>query len=202
METVGQIIGYLFALALFIIKMIFRLIFGLFGIKVFQATSKAPLFDKRQSSRQKARGVSPETFRKGEAFENYVRQHLFTKEKYTVVERTHNYEANKSDFIESTLKADFRFRHNATGNEFFVEAKWRKQLFLEHLEFSKPGQLERYRSYAKELPLYVVIGLGGSANQPDKIFMEHIDKLHSYKIPARDLNRINFHSQREKYKLE
>ena len=142
-----------------------------------------------------------EAFRKGEAFENYVRKSLFPHERYVLVDRTHSYATNKDDFIESTLKADFKFRHKASGKEFCVEAKWRNKLFNNHVEFSNPDQLIRYKFYGQQQPLYIVIGLGGTADHPSEIFMEDVDKLNSYKIPARDLARLNFNSQMNRYML-
>lgn len=200
METLGLILGYLIALIIFIVKRSIHFIFKLFGQEIFKNEKKIPVLT---TSKIKRKGnVNKEaSFRKGEEFENYVRNNLFTKDKYGLIERTHSYESNKNDFIESTLKADFKFRHNLTGKEFYVEAKWRQNLYYEHLEFSYPDQLKRYKTYSKQVPFYVVIGLGGTANNPDKIFMENIDQLYSHKIHINDLSHIDFQSQRKKYRL-
>jgi hypothetical protein len=44
----------------------------------------------------------PETFRKGEEFEKYVRNNILTKKHYIIVEKNHHYLENFKDFIEST----------------------------------------------------------------------------------------------------
>jgi len=57
----------------------------------------------------------PESFRKGEEFEDYIRKHLFTKDKFTILQRTHDYATNKNDYIENTKEPDFKFRAIQTG---------------------------------------------------------------------------------------
>ena len=42
---------------------------------------------------------TPETFRKGEEFEDYVRKYLFPKGIYGQIDRTHHYLYNIDDFI-------------------------------------------------------------------------------------------------------
>jgi hypothetical protein len=44
----------------------------------------------------------PESFKKGDAFENYVRANLFIQSHYDLVHLTHDYNTNKNDFVEET----------------------------------------------------------------------------------------------------
>jgi hypothetical protein len=53
---------------------------------------------------------APESFRKGEAFEDYVRQVIFPASDYKLVHRTHSYHSNRNEFVESSLLTDFLFR--------------------------------------------------------------------------------------------
>jgi hypothetical protein len=46
--------------------------------------------------------IIPESFRIGEDFENYVREFLFVPEYYDLLERTHGYEVNAKDFVQSS----------------------------------------------------------------------------------------------------
>ncbi|MEI9946634.1 MAG: hypothetical protein WDN26_20725 [Chitinophagaceae bacterium] len=53
--------------------------------------------------------TTPESFKIGEKFEDYVREFLFTDSYYDILERTHSYNTNK-DYVESSLKPDFSRR--------------------------------------------------------------------------------------------
>ena len=46
--------------------------------------------------------TKPESFVKGDEFENYVRDVAFPKDKYELVHKTHSYQENKNDFVENT----------------------------------------------------------------------------------------------------
>jgi len=69
-----------------------------------------------------------ETYVAGDEFERYVREQLFTKGGYDLVNQTHDYEANKNDFVETSNEPDFRFRSTRSGREFLVEAKYGSDL--------------------------------------------------------------------------
>lgn len=69
----------------------------------------------------------PETYVAGGEFEQYVRKYLFPKGRYDLVHQTHDYEANKNDFVETSKGPDFRFRARRSGREFLVEAKYRSR---------------------------------------------------------------------------
>ena len=66
----------------------------------------------------------PASYVRGEEFEQYVRRYLFPKERYDLVHQTHNYIANKNDFVETSKEPDFKFRSRRSGREFLVEATW------------------------------------------------------------------------------
>jgi len=110
----------------------------------------------------------PESFSKGEEFQDFVRSQLFTKDDYDMLERTPNY--TKNDYNESSKKPDFKFRSHKTSKEFFVEAKYRSVLYKGSFEF-KPYQLKRYRIINKETPVYIVIGIGTQPESPEQIFL-------------------------------
>lgn len=119
----------------------------------------------------------PETHVAGDEFEQYVRDHLFPKERYDLVYRTHDYSANKRDFVESSKKPDYRFRSRRRGREFWVEAKYRSQLHQGAVEWCKPYQLERYKAIDRAVPVFVAIGLGGHPESPG----------HVYIVPLKDI---------------
>lgn len=113
---------------------------------------------------------TPDTFRKGEEFESYVRSYLFPKDKYILLQKTHNYIENKDDFVDSTKEPDFKFK-SVSGRTFFLEAKYRSNYFNGAIEWCKPYQLRRYREIDKHTPILVVIGIGLQPNNPAKLFL-------------------------------
>ena len=108
--------------------------------------------------------ATPESFKKGEKFENYIRNYLFTKDKFDMLHKTPAYATNKNDYSsEDSEKPDFKFKVIRTGKAFWVEAKYRSTYYE---DWCKPSQLERYREINKELPVYITLGLGGVTFPP------------------------------------
>ena len=122
----------------------------------------------------------PEGFKKGDEFEDYIRKHLFTKDKFIILQRTHDYATNKNDYIENTKEPDFKFRAIKTGKEFWVEAKYRSTYYEDKVEWCKPLQLKRYKDIDKKLPVYITLGVGGEAGSPSEIFV----------IPVKDIRYL------------
>lgn len=197
MQVLGFIIGYLLAFTIYLIKQILKFPFKILNIDLFQETVEVPQF----LNNKKGNVDKLESFKKGDEFEDFIRKNLFQKSNFTMVERTHTYDTNKDDYVESTLKPDFKFRSLKTGNEFYIEAKWRQSLFNNSIKWSYPKQFERYQSYSKDCTVYIVIGLGGTPNNPNNIYMENIDCIDGCLIPQKVLSNINFYSQREKYNI-
>jgi hypothetical protein len=121
---------------------------------------------------------TPEGFKKGEAFQDYIRKHLFTKDKFDMLHKTHSYATNKNDYIiEDSEEPDFKFRVIRTGKAFWVEAKYRSRYYEDKVDCYKPLQLKRYKEIDKKFPVYITLGLGGEPDSPDQVFL----------IPIRDI---------------
>ena len=75
-------------------------------------------------------------------------------------------------FVRIRLRPGSYTRYRPTNEIFCVECKFRSKLFKGKLQWSSPKQLGRYRIFAKdnEVPFYVVIGLGGQARKPKRMF--------------------------------
>jgi hypothetical protein len=112
----------------------------------------------------------------GEIFERYVREKLFDRTNYDLVDRSLPFTTSIEHFAESALKPDFRFRDVKTGKEFYVEAKFRT-LHPEYYFYkcSYKDQLERYRFYARECPTFIIIGLG-EQGYPDMLSLIPLEK--------------------------
>jgi hypothetical protein len=123
----------------------------------------------------------PESFVKGDAFENYVRAHLFVKDRYDLLQKTHDYANNKDDYIENTKEPDFKFRSKTTREEFYVEAKYRSGFHDNAIEWCKPFQLKRYKGIDDKTPVYLVLGTGNEPNSPRQVFF----------IPIKDIKHTS-----------
>lgn len=110
--------------------------------------------------------TTPESFKTGEKFENYVRESLFIDNYYDIVERTHNYKTNL-DYVESSLKPDFTFRDKRTRKEFYVEVKFRTHCFKGKIDWCNEKQLARYQQHNKERPVFIMLGMGENPKHPE-----------------------------------
>ena len=109
---------------------------------------------------------TPESFKTGEKFEEYVRKFLFTDKHYNILERTHSFQTNK-DYVQSSMKPDFKFFDKLNKKEFYVEAKFRTGLYKDKIQWCNPQQLERYVEYSKTCPVFVIIGMGEKPDYPE-----------------------------------
>jgi len=107
---------------------------------------------------------TPESFKIGESFENYVRDVLFVDSYYVLVDRTHTYSTNHKDYVEASLKPDFTFRDRRTNKEFYLEVKVRTTTFNNKIVWCNQKQLDRYFEYNKQKPVFVILDCGDDAN--------------------------------------
>lgn len=115
---------------------------------------------------------SDEPFMIGMRFENYVLD-LFSRDYFSIVEKTHSAETNQKRYIESSVNPDFVFRYTPSGEMFAVECKFRSRLNVEGLlSWSYPDQMKRYQEFSntRKIPVFIVIGLGGIDNDPENLF--------------------------------
>jgi len=110
--------------------------------------------------------TTPESFKMGSKFEQYVRDYLFVDSYYELLERTHDYKTNK-DYVKSSLKPDFTFRDKWTKKEFYVEAKFRTSDYNGKIVWCNDSQLKRYLEYNKERPVFLILGMGDNPNEPE-----------------------------------
>ena len=101
--------------------------------------------------------LTPESFKMGEKYEIYVREFLFVKNYYDLLERTHNYSTNSKDYVHSSLKPDFKFRDKWTKKEFYVESKFRTNDYKGKIVWCNDTQLKRYQEYSKECPVFLIL---------------------------------------------
>ena len=110
----------------------------------------------------------PDEFLKGVDFESYVRDYLFPKDKYTLIERTCS--PGKDSFVFSSKEPDFKLQ-SESGKIFFLEAKYRDYFFDGAIEWCKFYQFSHYGDVDRIAPVYVIIGIGGQPDDPERLFL-------------------------------
>ena len=138
----------------------------------------------------------PASFIKGEEFENYVRKYIFPKSDYDLVHKTHDYNSNNGDYVESSLKPDFKFRDKKNGNEFYVEAKWRRGVYNKEnkIDWCNQNQLRRYKAIDKnENKVFIVLGFGDKATKPEEIVLFPVSSCNYYSLYDSFLNKYSFY---------
>jgi len=120
---------------------------------------------------------TPESFKIGQKFEEYVREYLFTDKYFDLIERTHDYNTNSRDYVESSLKPDFTFRDKRSRHEFYVEAKFRSSFYKGKINWCNENQLQRYRYYNEERPVFLILGMGDDPKYPEFLSLMPLDAI-------------------------
>ena len=117
--------------------------------------------------------MKPESYIKGDDFESCVRKYIYPESEYDLIVKTHDYNENRKDFVEASTYPDFLFRRRSDKEEFWVEAKYRENLYKSKVHWCEKYQLDRYREFQKveEKTVIVAIGFGGRAKNPKRIFL-------------------------------
>ncbi len=123
---------------------------------------------------------TPESFKKGEAFEEFVRKQLFTDDRYKLLHKTQGYSQNSRDYVEDSQQPDFTFQCLDTKRNFYVEAKYRNAVNEKGLlQYANPGQYERHKRLNSEQPVFICLGVYGKPNSPDFVFLIPITRIKS-----------------------
>ena len=134
---------------------------------------------------------TPRSFTIGEKFEYYARKYLFTGGSYELLQKTHSYKTRKKNYVPSA-DPDFKFRDRRTGRLFYIETKYRSSFFKGQVTWCTEKQLSHYRRRNSELPVFILLGTGGSPGQPAFISL----------IPLKQANFTSlFFSHAEKYSI-
>ncbi len=115
--------------------------------------------------------TKPKSFAKGEEFEQYLRDYIFPERAYHLEHRSHDYSTNRTDYVADSLDPDFVFVSVKGEKMFFVEAKYRSDFYQDAVEWCKPYQLKRYKEANKDLPVFIALGVGGTPDMPDHVYV-------------------------------
>ena len=122
-----------------------------------------------------------ESIIKGDEFENFVREKIYTSDRYILLHKTHSFSKSK-EFIKSSLYPDFLFKDKKTNEEFYVEAKYRGKLVNGKIEWCNKEQLDRYKKISKEKKTFIAIGFQGRPTFPEKIYIVNINDINYYDL--------------------
>lgn len=141
--------------------------------------------------------LKPTSYLKGEDFEKCLRNKVFVASRYDLVMKTHDFHENQNDYVESSLYPDYLFRDKKTNEEFFVEAKYRENLYQGKITWCRDYQFKRYRKLTKQNKVIIAIGFGGRPNNPNQIFLVPLDKIQYSSLYPDTLEEYEFSEKRK-----
>lgn len=122
---------------------------------------------------------TPESFKKGQKFEDFTRAEIFTSDRYKLLKKTHDYKQNSSDYVQDSLEPDFKFECLETKKQFYVESKFRSWFFNNKLELFGKLQFDRLKKINESEPVFIIIGIDGEADNPEYVCLVPMDDIKS-----------------------
>lgn len=116
---------------------------------------------------------------KGDLFEDYVLD-MFPENVFGAIHVTPRSSDLNGRKVESQNEPDFQFRHKPTNHKFWVECKFRADLFQGKIAWSKPWQLAKYKEFQeahRPEKMFVVIGFGGRSSRPEEMYCIPLDEV-------------------------
>ncbi|MFI5457522.1 MAG: hypothetical protein ACHRXM_18930 [Isosphaerales bacterium] len=126
---------------------------------------------------------------KGIEFEKWVVAHLH-RGFYTIKEwRGDKYVEGNYAETSSNPDLEVEFHMREIRKPFAIECKWRhdyEQGEKPYVDWASDRQIENYRGFAKarNMPVFVVIGIGGAPNDPAEVFVVPLNSLRYPKATA------------------
>ncbi len=113
-----------------------------------------------------------ESEEKGRAFEEYVVSHF--NKKYFALKEWRGDKYYQGSYAESNRYPDMEYEFSLDGKtvQFAVECKWRSKFNNERVTWATEEQADIYRKFEKEkdMPVFVVIGVGGTPSDPEQVY--------------------------------
>lgn len=120
---------------------------------------------------------------KGDAFEKFVVLHFdtgyFTLKEWRSDKQVKGIYAVSNHFPD--LEVEFMMRRKNITDRFAIECKYRSNYYKDGIILAKDFQLSNYKKYAAEIqiPVFIVLGLGGTADAPAEIFIVPLAEVKS-----------------------
>lgn len=120
-----------------------------------------------------------DSFQKGHDFEDYIIT-LFNERKFKLVEWRSDKTASNGVYPESCMYPDLEFAFIGRKRyKFAIECKWREKFKDGKIKWAYNKQIDNYLSYQSErnIPVFIAIGVGGQANNPEQLFVTPLDQI-------------------------
>ncbi len=129
---------------------------------------------------------------KGDDFEKYVVE-KFSKKYFSIVEWAGDKFVN-GKYAETTQQPDLKikFKYKDILADFAVECKYRSNYYKNGIEWCSEWQLKNYQKFASEknIPVFVAIGVGGLATEPNELFIIPLEKIRTNFLPKEFLMKF------------
>ncbi|MFL5540189.1 MAG: SH3 domain-containing protein [Longimicrobiaceae bacterium] len=129
--------------------------------------------------------------RNGREFEHWAARRLGTVPFHLIDWRGDKYVDGV--FAESTLAPDLlvEYRDGPERTRYAVECKWRRRFWDDVLWWGEWKHLHRYQRYAadQKVPVYLLLGVGGSGEAPDEVYLVPLEAVHYPKLFVRELRK-------------
>lgn len=126
--------------------------------------------------------LKPETHIIGDKFEDFILSRFNATDTWDLIKRTQDYSHNEQMFEKSSLEPDFRFKHKLSDIQINIECKYKSSSYNGMLEWCKTGQLNKYKRMDKFNNTYILIGLGGNPNSPERLFLIKLSDIRYEKL--------------------
>lgn len=131
---------------------------------------------------------NPDSFQKGQQFEDFVENVLFPDSEYSIEHKTSEFKQNRVRYVGDAQLPDFRFKSKVTGQEFHVEAKFSFSSWQGEYTIASENQVKIFNKIDfEETPVFVALGFGGQAHDPDFVSLIPFEKYSDGKIPETDV---------------
>lgn len=142
--------------------------------KLFKAAGAAvtTLFEEEIPSKN-----NDKNYAKGIDFERYI-ANLFDPRYFSLYNCTRDTSKNFGIRVESDSHPDLTMKYIKTEQLFSIECKFRSHPYNNAIQWARPDQIRNYQTFEYEhnIPTFVVIGLGGTPNRPERMFCLPIKK--------------------------
>ncbi len=145
-------------------------------------------------------GAPQDNHAKGVEFEEYVVSRFGTKS-WTIKDWRGDKGVN-GRYAEANTYPDLEMKLKVKDAEYViaVECKWRSSFDSEgKIKWSYPDQIKRYNSFAaaRNIPVFVFIGVGGTPSKPGKLYIVPLKELSSHYARQSDLSKFEVKTQRQ-----
>lgn len=141
--------------------------------------------------------TKPTSYLKGDDFETCLRNKVYTNKYFDLVMKTHDFHENQADYVESSLYPDYLFRNKVTGEEFWVEAKYRENLYKGKIEWCSKYQFKRYKKISNNANVIIAIGFGGRPKNPESIYLIPLQAIEYTGLYPNQLTEYEFKENRK-----